>query len=103
MLENFGSRSVEIEVGFERGKRGKWEGIGRRGDDLVFEGKDFFEVFLSFDSNVEVWLTNPFDPGVHEAPNQLQPVRDSGADRHGYQHRNRREKCCILLEKKFKL
>lgn len=52
VLKELGSRGGEIEVGFERGERGKGEGFGRRGEDLVFEGKDFFEVFLSFDGNV---------------------------------------------------
>ena len=86
-LEKFGGRGEEIEVGFERGERGKGEGIGGRRNYLVFEGKDFFEVFLSFDSNVEVWVTNQFDPGFHEAADQMQPVRDSGAKCHGYQCR----------------
>lgn len=67
VLKELGSRGGEIEVGFERGERGKGDGFGGRGEDLVFEGKDFSEVLLSFDGNVEVWVTNPLDPGVNEA------------------------------------
>ena len=33
---------------------------------MVLEGDGLFQVFLSLDSEIEVWVSDPFDFGVHE-------------------------------------
>lgn len=62
-----GGGGGEMEEGFEKRGGGEREGVGRGGEDVVLERDGFFQVFLSLDGEVEVWVSDPFDFGVHES------------------------------------
>lgn len=78
VVEESGGRDWEVEFGFEERDDREREGFGGVGENVVLEGEGLGEVLLSFDDEVEVWVSDPLDLGVHEAPTLVQPVGEFG-------------------------
>ncbi|PON83930.1 hypothetical protein TorRG33x02_202240 [Trema orientale] len=83
LAEEVGGRGGEVEAGFEERGEGEREGPGGVGEDLVFEGDGLFQVLLSLNGEIEVWVSDPLDPGVDEGPGGIEAVGKLCPGSHG--------------------
>ncbi|PON48780.1 hypothetical protein PanWU01x14_234830 [Parasponia andersonii] len=83
VAEEVGGCGGEVEAGFEERGEGEREGLGGVGEDLVFEGDGLFEVLLSLNGEIEVWVSDPLDSGVDEVPGGIEAVGKLCPGSHG--------------------